>query len=80
MKKNYNYKVLKKGNNVNPVCAPVQTHTHKLIYKLVTAEPQTTCRRVKTTHNQMCHCKAHILGYILWNPQCAGRRKFPHYY
>lgn len=39
MKKNYNYKVLKKGNNVNPVCAPVQTHTHKLIYKLVTAEP-----------------------------------------
>lgn len=32
MKKNYNYKVLKKGNNLNPVCACMRTHTHKLKY------------------------------------------------
>lgn len=68
MKKNYSYKVLrKKENNVNHVHALVRGHTHTnlCIFKFVTAEPQTTCRRVKTTHNQMCHCKTRILGYIL---------------
>ena len=81
-KKNYSYKVLKKRRSCEPcMSAHAGTHTHKLtyIYKLVTAEPQTACKRVKTTHNQMCHCKSRILGYILWNPQCTGRQKFPQY-
>lgn len=32
MKKNYNYEVLKEGNNVNPVCAQMRGDTHKLKY------------------------------------------------